>query len=309
MPASAMVLRDLLCERIGLPGPPRGQIGAPRSPLWCPWPAGGTMTLGVSSTKKRGLHLPFLLEGTFSNTAEFLTVLANLSAQIGSDDVWFRGHPRNTYRLLPSLAREQHGIAREALLAKRFKQNAHSFRQSPPRSEWEWLFLMQHFGVPTRLLDWTESPLVALYFAVHGSAEDDNHDGDVWALLPAKYNYDVPRLRPTVQVDIPCFGVDKVLDDYSPDQMALETVSSKLPAAAIAHRQNERIMAQLGVFTIMHRDMTPLEELAPQFLARLTIPAAAKAQLKADLAALRVTRLSLFPELTSVASMTKDLLK
>lgn len=253
--------------------------------------------------------MPFLLEASFSTTAEFLTVLSRLSEQIGNEDVWFRGHSRNTYQLLPSLARVEHGMAREALLAKRFKQNAHSFRQSPPQSEWEWLFLMQHFGVPTRLLDWTESPLVALYFAVHGFAEDDGHDGNLWALLPAKYNYDVPRLRPTVPVDIPCFGVDRVLDDYSPDVMALETVSSKLPAAAIAHRQNERIMAQLGVFTIMHREMTPLEELAPQFLAKLTIPARAKPQLKADLAALRVTRLSLFPELTSVASMTKELLK
>lgn len=168
---------------------------------------------------------------------------------------------------------------------------------------------MQHFGVPTRLLDWTESPLVALYFAVNGSAEEDEHDAHLWALLPAKYNYDVPRLRPAVPVDIPCFGVDRVLDDYSPDLMALETVSNKLPAAAIAHRQNERIMAQLGVFTIMHRDTTPLEELAPQFLAKLAIPAKAKPQLRSDLSALRVTRLSLFPELTSVASMTKDLLK
>lgn len=169
---------------------------------------------------------------------------------------------------------------------------------------------MQHFGIPTRLLDWTESPLVALYFAVHDSdSGHDSSDGCLWALLPAKYNYEVPRLRPTVSVDIPCFGVDKVLDDYRPDQMILETMSSKLPAAAIAHRQNERIMAQLGVFTIMHRDMTPIEEIAPQFLARLTIPAAAKTQLRNELRALRVTQMTLFPELTSVATITKDLLK
>jgi hypothetical protein len=82
-----------------------------------------------------------------------------------------------------------------------------------------------------------------------------------------------------------------------------------LPAAAIAHRQNERIMAQLRVFTIMHRDMTPIEEIAPQFLARLNIPAPAKTQLRAELKALRVTQLTLLPELTSVATITKDLLK
>lgn len=250
-----------------------------------------------------------ILDESFSSTAEFLAALSKLSAEIGDEAVWFRGHAKSEYKLLPSLARNARALEREALLSKRFKQNAYPFRQSPPQGEWEWLFLMQHYGIPTRLLDWTESPLVALYFAVNDAGEKGaESDGHIWALLPAKYNFEIPRLRPAVSVDIPCFGVDKVLDDYRPDQMALETMSSKLPVAAIAHRQNERIMAQLGVFTIMHRDMTPLEELAPQFLARLTIPAAAKVQLRSELKSLRVTQMTLFPELTSVAAITKDVL-
>lgn len=251
-----------------------------------------------------------ILDESFASTAEFLKVLSQLSTIINDDTVWFRGHAKSTYKLLPSLARDHKALDRESLLSKRFKQNAYPFRQSPPQSEWEWLFLMQHFGVPTRLLDWTESPLVALYFAVNDA--DPNHDANdanIWALLPAKYNFEIPRLRPMVSVDIPCFGVDKVLDDYRPDQMALETMSNKFPVAAIAHRQNERIMAQLGVFTIMHRDMTPLEDIASNFLAKLTIPSNAKPQLRNELNALRVTQMTLFPELTSVALITKDLLK
>jgi hypothetical protein len=251
-----------------------------------------------------------ILDVSFASTAEFLTALSDLSAAIGDDIVWFRGHSRSRFRLLPSLARNERALEREALLSKKFKQNAYPFRSSPPQSEWEWLFLMQHFGVPTRLLDWTESPLVALYFAVNDDdPEHDEEDGQIWALLPAKYNFEVPRLRPSVAIDIPCFGVDKVLDDYRPDQMALETMSNKYPVAAIAHRQNERIMAQLGVFTIMHRDMSPLETIADRYLSRLTIPSAAKHQLRNELDALRVTKLSLFPELTSVAALTKDILK
>lgn len=251
-----------------------------------------------------------ILEEAFSSTAEFLSSLSRLSTLIGDEAVWFRGHAKSTYKLLPSLARDPKALERESLLLKRFKQNAYPFRQSPPQSEWEWLFLMQHFGIPTRLLDWTESPLVALYFAVNDSdSSHENSDANLWALLPAKYNFEGPRLRPTVSVDIPCFGVDKVLDDYRPDQMILEAMSNKLPVAAIAHRQNERIMAQLGVFTIMHRDMTPIEEIAPQYLAKLVIPSEAKVQLRNELRALRITQMTLFPELTSVAAITKDLLK
>lgn len=251
-----------------------------------------------------------MAEETFQNVADFLQALRRLSERVGDEAIWFRGHSRSSYKLLPSIARSAKALEREALLSKRFKQNAYPFRQVPPQNEWEWLFLMQHFGVPTRLLDWTESPLVALYFAVNDSNPKNlNHDGDIWALLPAKYNYEIPRLRPNVPIDIPCFGVDTDLDDYRPDKITMETMTSKRPVAAIAHRQNERIMAQLGTFTIMHRDTTPIETLAPQHLARLHVPAAAKARLQQDLRALRVTQLSLFPELTSVAVITKDLLK
>lgn len=251
-----------------------------------------------------------ILEETVSNTGELLAALSTLSRAIDDDTVWFRGHASTTFELLPSIARDPKALQREAILSKRFKQNAYPFRHMPPQSEWEWLFLMQHFGVPTRLLDWTESPLVALYFAV--TDEDparESEDAHIWALLPARFNFEIPRIRPTVSVDIPSFGVDAVLDDYRPDRIALEAMSSKLPVAAIAHRQNERIMAQLGVFTIMHRDTTPLESLAPDYLARFTIPSASKPLFKAELSALRVTRMTLFPELASVAAVTREILK
>jgi hypothetical protein len=248
-----------------------------------------------------------LLEKSVSSISDFLAALSELSGINASNDaVWFRGHSKESYKLLPSLARNPDNMALEAVLLKRFKQNAYPFRQSPPQDEWEWLFLMQHYGVPTRLLDWTESPLVALYFAC---TSNDANDGDVWALLPAKYNYEIPRLRPNVSTDIPCFGIETFLDDYRPDKIALEAVTHRQPIAAIAHRQNERIMAQLGVFTVMHRDMRPLEEFAEDYLARFRIPSAAKTTLRQELNALRFTKMTLFPELTSVAEITKELLQ
>jgi len=251
-----------------------------------------------------------IVEARVSCMGELLEGLGELTKTIERNDiVWFRGHASTRFRLLPSLARDPRALEREAMLSKRFKQNAYPFRNLPPQSEWEWLFLMQHYGVPTRLLDWTDSPLVALYFAVNDALPcHDAEDGHLWALLPARFNFEVPRVRPAVSVDIPSFGVDPVLDDYRPDRIALESMTSRLPVAAIAHRQNERIMAQLGVFTIVHRETTPLEHLAERFLARFLIPAAAKSRLRAELAALRVNRLTLFPELTSVAAVAREVL-
>lgn len=72
--------------------------------------------------------------------------------------IWFRGQADATWPLLPSLARTPRIAKGESALIKRFKQNAVSFLPPGPRTEFEWLFLMQHHRLPTRLLDWKPSP-------------------------------------------------------------------------------------------------------------------------------------------------------
>ena len=94
--------------------------------------------------------------------------------------VWFRGHAVLNWKLVPSLARVASHLGAESALIKRFMQNATPYLDVIPREEWEWMFLMQHHRAGTRLLDWSESPLVALYFAVHESSKKSN--GAVWCL-------------------------------------------------------------------------------------------------------------------------------
>ncbi len=102
-----------------------------------------------------------------------------------SDPVWFRGQAKAPWGLKPSLARIPGGLTVEQVLVKRFKQNAFLLLSSRPQTESEWLFVMQHHGVPTRLLDWTESPLVGIYFAVNAYPRST---GACWALLPLELN-------------------------------------------------------------------------------------------------------------------------
>jgi hypothetical protein len=245
-----------------------------------------------------------IVEYQVNSVAELIEKLRPIYRR--SKTVWFRGHRDGRWNLDPSLSREKK-LDRELELAKRFKQNAFQFLSRIPTEEWEWMFLMQHYGVPTRLLDWTENPLVGLYFATR---EDQFKRGAkmpsavVWCLFPQKLNEMAGMVLGSVD-DIPAFGDEKELADYLPSQV-LQTSSSKNPLAIIAPRQFERVYAQQGVFTIMHREARHIEQLHPasgdpNHLAKLVIPRRSVSRIQRELAILRVTKLTVFPQLENVA--------
>src|SRR5262249_39579679 len=158
-----------------------------------------------------------------------------------SRTVWFRGQRSADWPLLPSLLRPPNRSNTETILIKRFKQHAAPFLSSDRLEEWEWLFLMQHYGVPTRLLDWTESPLVALYFAVEES--NDPTSSAVWCVYPHELNK-ISNVNLSPPEDIPSFGHDEVLNAYLPSRVIGVTTAEQNPLAIIAPRRFRRLDAQ-----------------------------------------------------------------
>ncbi|MFB3779472.1 MAG: FRG domain-containing protein [Bryobacteraceae bacterium] len=220
--------------------------------------------------------------------------------------IWYRGHARRNWRLVPGLARVPKHLSAENALIKRFMQNAMPHIETPPRDEWEWMFLMQHHRAATRLLDWTESPLAALYFAVYEKPHL-NAAGAVWCLDPVALNK-TANLRFAFEAEIPAFGRDKVLDSYLPSHVQ-ENPSELFPVAIVGPRNTPRMAAQLGTFTINHRLHTPIDEMGDgRHVWRWIIPGKAKRTILRELGYLGYSALTLFPELDRVADLSRELL-
>ncbi len=222
--------------------------------------------------------------------------------------VWFRGQRSAHWGLSPTLYRAPYKLAHERALSNRFEQNALALMHFRPTSSWEWMFLMRHHGCPTRLLDWSESPLVGMYFAVENSSKEARKDAALWCLKPTALN-ELSHLKPDLAGDLPAFGVTSELESYSTVGVLGAGSAKLLPIAAIARRENGRMTTQQSVFTIHHVPTTPVEDCGDGCVWKFVIPASKKASIRLELAHLGISRLSMFPELDSVAAVAMETIR
>ena len=113
---------------------------------------------------------------------ELSEILKNI---INSGKLIFRGVSNvDEYKLIPKIGRDKYTKDKERTILDSFKSQAIPLLKSIPNTQLDWLSLAQHYGLSTRLLDWTDNTLVALYFAAKG---DDKKDGAIHALEIAAY--------------------------------------------------------------------------------------------------------------------------
>lgn len=232
---------------------------------------------------------------------------------------WFRGHSKTCNELTPGVFRPKITRLEESPLPfvgrqnvefsiiEEFKRRAPSLQSYLPElsDHLSWLFLMQHHGAPTRLLDWTESILIAVYFAVNS---DSNDDGEIWALYPQKLNElsGIPG-TPTRNNRILKFLASEPMHG-APENLAkdLGIEIPKYPLAIQAQMTFPRIINQQGTFTIHPRPKqgSSMPEILKdeKHLIRYIIPSGCKTKLRKDLAALGVNRVTLFPSLDSLSA-------
>jgi hypothetical protein len=221
--------------------------------------------------------------------------------------IWFRGQSDAKWPLIPGLFRKDIKIS-EGTLLSRFKQSAAMLVGTRPSNDFDWIFLMQHYGVPSRLLDWSENPLVALYFALHDDQNlKSDADASIWMLRPSDLNTHAHINDKSEGDYIPSFDDDEV-SGYSTVRVRQDQRMQLYPIATIATRNNPRIQAQLGAFTIHHNYKSPIEDIGNgKHCMKYIIPNDSKSRLIDELSLLGMNRFSLFPEMDSIGKILKEL--
>lgn len=222
--------------------------------------------------------------------------------------LWYRGINRGNHALLPGLMRAgrpaKDVFDREKRLLIRFRQRGLPYWPSGyPQTDWEHLFAMQHFGLPTRLLDWSENLFVAAHFALHPHDLDDADEQRpvVWCVDPVAWNRSTPLLSEYGDSVHVLTTADDDLEAYRPETNIRR---AKSPVMMFGTHNSGRIVAQRGTFMVWGEDPRPMEDFAGEVEAtvwRLEVRGE-RVALARDLNALGFGETMVFPDLSALAT-------
>lgn len=259
--------------------------------------------------------------------------------------LWMRGQSQAIHRLLPSALRDTipligprgQALAGDEILRaggvidtgpnpermlEDFKRRALPFLSSAPRNDFEWLFLMQHHGVPTRLLDWTTNALIALYFAVDGVRsgtpnhsvlndpgdpiqEFDSNSAAVFVMNPEKIN---AALHVDVTAPVDVAENYETWHPYTRPMSIPTKINTYAPLCILAPQVSPRIRAQAGLFSLHGTNLEPLDYyvVTRPLITKMLIPRDAAIRIRQELHILGVTPSFVFPDLDGVAREVKE---
>jgi hypothetical protein len=220
----------------------------------------------------------------------------------------FRGTASASHQLVNRLVRLAGGSSDvrrlELSLVRNFQKYAQASDTSGVHSIWHWLAVAQHHGLPTRLTDWTYSPLVALHFATEdpGTFGDD---GVVWCVNFVEAHKLLPkRLRAILEEEYSDTLTVEMLSAFS-SLRAFDSLSRQPFVAFIEPPSiDARIVNQFALFSLMSDPAALLEDWMgrhPQLSRRVLVPAELKWEVRDKLDQANINERTLLPGLDGLS--------
>jgi hypothetical protein len=226
----------------------------------------------------------------------YLGAIQDISTDVGQG-LWYRGVGAESYSLVPSLYRnpqDAHVLQEVQLnLIREFSSKSILMHHGsgPDDHVWRTLTHMQHYGVPTYMLDWSTSPLVALYFAISAALQDKRDEPAlVYCLHPEKWNQQARAGVLTNPV--------RDLSELSFYGLLPGCINRTDPIAFWPHHSNPRIQRQQGTFVVFGNDKTGMEStVLAGNLRAIRIPNGNLTSLFSELQLLGISATSIYPDL------------
>ncbi len=227
---------------------------------------------------------------------EFLAEVREAERQLGSPaEPWYRGHSNHLWQLIPSLPREADWETKEKKLFYEFTNTAAKLFEKRS-NDWETLFDMQHYWIPTRLLDWTTVMGVAIAFILH-SDYADTEDSALFVLDPIALN----RLSGRDVIAVP---EDKSFD-YKTIYWEKRPVQIERPLAIRPSQSSDRLRAQKGTFTVFGTAGASFEIAAENCFRKVILPSAAKQEAREFLKWANLDEYTIYPDIVGMARHIK----
>jgi hypothetical protein len=192
----------------------------------------------------------------------------------------------------------------ELALLRNFRKYAHDRTMTSVDSIWHWLALAQHHGLPTRLVDWTYSPLVALHFATEDPA-DYNTDGVVWCVNFVEANTRLPkRLRAILEEEHSDTFTIEMLREFSTlrafDALARDPFMIFIEPPSL----DIRILNQFALFSLMPGATSTVDQWLQshaELSRKVVVPAELKWEVRDKLDQANINERTLFPGLDGLS--------
>lgn len=222
--------------------------------------------------------------------------------------LWYRGHSDESWDLLPSVKRGNYAKREvEQYMANDFYMRASvSMKDRPSKDSCGWIAMMQHYGLPTRLLDWSLSPLIALFFATNDYEKYSDEDGCIWILRPGLLNelegfgsYIYPMDKYTV--------IDMIKPAFNSREINEELTEKIIACYPVEY--NMRIYTQQSAFTVHNSNKKLTSINNADLLMKYIIPAECKKKILDELKICGITLRSVYPDVEHIAQELKDFYK